>query len=73
MGEKRNVYWLLIGKVNRKRHLYVSRRKTKIYLGDRIEWLGLHWPDSGQERSDDNLKICGRNWSLPHLQHYFAF
>jgi hypothetical protein len=51
MGEKRNVYRLLVGKPEGKRPLGRPRRmwidNIKIDLLDRIECCGLDWSGSG--------------------------
>jgi hypothetical protein len=51
MGEKRNVYGLLVGKPRGKRPLGRPRRRwidnIKMDLLDRIECCGLDWSGSG--------------------------
>jgi hypothetical protein len=44
MGEKRNVYRLLVGKPEGKTPLGRPRDK---WVRDRIEWCGLYWCGSG--------------------------
>jgi hypothetical protein len=52
MGEKRNVYRLLVGKPEGKRALGRPRRRwidniKMVPFRDRIEWCGLDWFGSG--------------------------
>jgi hypothetical protein len=49
MGEKRNVYRLLVGKPEGKRPLGRPRRRwiDNIKMGDRSECCGLDWSGSG--------------------------
>jgi hypothetical protein len=52
MGEKRNVYWLLVGKaegkkpLGRPRHRWIDNIKMDLFR-DRIECCGLDWSGSG--------------------------
>jgi hypothetical protein len=53
MGEKRNVYRLLVGKPERKRPLRRSRRRWVNYIKTdlrEIGWDGMDWIDLTQNR-----------------------
>jgi hypothetical protein len=53
MGEKRNAYRILVGKLEEKRPLRRPRRRwvdnIKIDLGE-IGWVGMFWIDLAQDR-----------------------
>jgi hypothetical protein len=53
MGEKRNAYWILVGKPEGKRPLGRPRRRwvdtIKMDLRER-EWDGMDWIDLAQDR-----------------------
>jgi hypothetical protein len=55
MGEKRNAYWILVGKPEGRRSLGTSRRRwvdtIKIDLRE-IEWNGMDWIDLAQDRDE---------------------
>jgi hypothetical protein len=53
-GEKRTLYWILVGKPERKRPLETSRCRwddnIKMYLRE-IGWGGIDWIDLAQDRN----------------------